>query len=108
MSMAYHPQTNGQSEHANQRVEQYLCIYGNDQQDNWASLLPLVQFVHNSWPNETTGHTPFDLLIGYTPLIHVSSKETIIPAINQRRQWLKHLRERAQDALMKAQQLVAH
>jgi hypothetical protein len=91
MSMVYHPQTDGQSECTNQRVEQYLCIYSNDQQDDWASLLPLAQFIHNSWPNETTSHTLFDLLIGYMPSLQISSKETIIPAINQRREWLKHL-----------------
>ena len=34
ISTAYHPQTDGQSECANQWVEQYLRIYGNSQQDN--------------------------------------------------------------------------
>jgi hypothetical protein len=36
MSMAYHPQTDGQSERTNQWLEQYLRIYGNFQQDDWA------------------------------------------------------------------------
>jgi hypothetical protein len=106
MSTAYHPQTDGQSECANQHVEQYLHIYGNAQQDNWASLLPMVQFIHNSWPNETTGQTPFELLMGHMPLLHVSPKDTAFPVINQRQDWLKQLCERAQDALTKAQQLV--
>jgi hypothetical protein len=84
MSTAYHLQTDGQSEHANQCIEQYLHIYGNAQQDDWASLLPMAQFVHNSWPNETKGQTPFELLMGHTPLLHVSPKDTAFPAINQR------------------------
>jgi hypothetical protein len=91
MSTAYQPQTDGQSEHANQHVKQYLHIYGNAQQDDWASLLPIAQFMHNSWLNETTGQTPFELLMGHTPSLHVSPKDTAFPAINQRRDWLKQL-----------------
>ena len=55
-----------QSERANQQIEQYLCIYGNKEKDDWVNLLPLAQFVHNSWMNESLNVTPFDLLIGYT------------------------------------------
>jgi hypothetical protein len=62
ISTAFHPQTDGQSERANQRVEQYLRIYGNAEQNDWAQLLPLAQFVHNTWTNETTGRTPYELL----------------------------------------------
>jgi len=47
-STAYHPQTNGQTERANQELEQYLRFYCNYEQDNWSSLLPLAQFVFNS------------------------------------------------------------
>jgi transposase InsO family protein len=71
ISTAYHPQTDGQSEHANVRVKQYLCIYGNTEQDDWANLLPLAQYVHNSWINASMGYTPFELLIGHTPTINV-------------------------------------
>jgi hypothetical protein len=102
MSTTYHPQMDGQSEHTNQHVKQYLHIYGNVQQDDWASLLPMAQFVHNSWPNETTGQTPFELLMGHMPSLHVSLKDTTFPAINQRQDWLKQLCERVQDALTKA------
>jgi hypothetical protein len=106
MSTTYHPQTDEQSKHANQCVEQYLCSYGNAQQDDWASLLPMAQFVHNSWPNETIGQTPFELLMGHMPALHVFPKDTAFPAINQRQDCLKQLHKRAQDALTKAQQLV--
>jgi hypothetical protein len=49
ISTAYHLQTDGQSERTNQWLEQYLRIYGNFQQDDWVSWLPVAQFVHNSW-----------------------------------------------------------
>jgi Integrase zinc binding domain len=66
ISTAYHPQTDGQSERSNQWLEQYLQIYGNYQQDDWAQWLPIAQYVHNSWPSTTTGQMPFDLLIRFT------------------------------------------
>jgi hypothetical protein len=60
LSTAYHPQMDRQSECANQWVEQYLQIYSNSEQNDWARLLPLAQFMHNIWPNKSTGQTPFE------------------------------------------------
>jgi hypothetical protein len=105
ISSTYHPQTDRQSEHTNQWVEQYLQIYGSNQQDDWANLLPLAQFVHNSWPNVRTKKTPFELLWGTNPIIRLSRKVTNVPALHQRQIWLKETRERTQDAIRKAQEL---
>ena len=35
-STAYYPQTNGQMERVNQELEQYLRLYCNYRQNNWA------------------------------------------------------------------------
>jgi hypothetical protein len=43
-STAYHPQTDRQTEHINQELEQFLRIFVGEQQDNWYSLLPLAEF----------------------------------------------------------------
>ena len=59
----YHLQGDGQTD--NQTLEQYLRCYCNYQQDNWAALLPLVEFVYNNAPNETTGMSPFFAKKGY-------------------------------------------
>lgn len=69
-STAYHPATNGQSEQANQWVEGYLRSFCNYQQDDWATWLPLAEFVHNNQVNRTTGKTPFQVLYGYEPQWH--------------------------------------
>jgi hypothetical protein len=53
LSTAYHPQMDGQSERANQRVEQYLRISSNDEKSDWVSLLPMVQYTHNTTWNES-------------------------------------------------------
>ena len=36
-STAYHPQTDGQTERMNQELEQFLRLYVNHRQDDWAS-----------------------------------------------------------------------
>lgn len=41
-STAFHPQTDGQTERANQQIEQYLRIFCNDEQNNWADFLDLA------------------------------------------------------------------
>jgi hypothetical protein len=102
ISTAYHLQTGGQSECANQWVEQYLWIYGNHQQDDWANLLPLAQFVHNSWPNASTKRTPFELLFGVNPIIHMTRRTTNVLELSKRQEWLKEARGHAQEAIRKA------
>jgi Integrase zinc binding domain/Chromo (CHRromatin Organisation MOdifier) domain len=85
ISTAYHPQTNGQSERSNQWLEQYVHIYTNYQQTDWTVWLPLAQYIHNSWMSSTTKKTPFDLLMGYTPRVHISASQShILEATNHR------------------------
>jgi hypothetical protein len=92
ISMAYHPQTDRQSERANAQVEQYLRIYGNVEQDDWVNLLPLAQYMHNSWINASMGYMPFDLLIGHMPTINVSSDTTNVLEVNHQKEWLEQAR----------------
>jgi hypothetical protein len=106
LSTAYHPQTDGQSERANQRVEQYLQIYGNDEQNDWAELLPLAQYTHNATRNESTNATPFELLIGRTPTYQIKEQETSVPEITRRKSWLERGRLRVQAAVKSARKIV--
>jgi len=66
-STAYHPQTNGQTERANEELEQFIRFYCDYQHENWRSLLPLAQFVLNSRFHSGTQHTPYFLMLGFTP-----------------------------------------
>src|SRR5260221_14372246 len=63
----YHPEGNGQMEWINQVLEQYLHTYTNYQQDNWAPLLPLVEFAYNNTASATMGVSPFFANKGYHP-----------------------------------------
>jgi hypothetical protein len=62
--MAYHPQSNGQTERLNQELEQYVQLFMNEQQDNWDELLPLAEFSYNNHIHLATQHTPFMLETG--------------------------------------------
>jgi transposase InsO family protein len=53
LSTAFHPQTDGQTERQNQTLEQYLRIYSNYEQDDWASLLVAAEWAYNSSYNAT-------------------------------------------------------
>jgi hypothetical protein len=49
----------------NQTLEQYLHVYCNYQQDNWADLLPITEFAYNNALNATTGFSLFFTNKGY-------------------------------------------
>ena len=102
ISMAYHPQTDGQSEQTNQRLEQYLWIFIDYNHQNWASLLPLAQYTLNSWPNVTTKKALFELILGYIPRVHQSARPFKSPSMETHLQLLKQAQEEAKEALQKA------
>ena len=58
MSTAYYPQTDGQTERVNQILEQYLCCYVDELQDDWTRLLSSAEFTYNGAAHEGTKHHP--------------------------------------------------
>ena len=73
----YHPEGDGQTEHTNQTLEQYLRVYCNYQQDNWSKLLSLVEFAYNNALSATTSVSPFFANKGYHLNITVHPKRDI-------------------------------
>ena len=59
LSTAYHPQTDGQTERANQDLENCLRRYVSWKQDDCARWLSVAVFAANSAPSATTGISPF-------------------------------------------------
>jgi len=58
-STAWHPQTNRQTERVNQELDQYLCLFVNERQDDWYDLLPMAEFQHNNHVHSATQQPPF-------------------------------------------------
>jgi hypothetical protein len=91
----YHPEGDGQTERANQTLEQYLRIYCNYQQSNWASLLPIAEFAYNNAPSATTGVSPFFANKGYNPNLEVHPEHELASA--RARDFIVDLRELHQE-----------
>ena len=67
MSTAYHPQTDGQTEHVNGVLEDTLWHSAGPFQQDWDELLAPVEFaLNNSWPHSIR-NTPFMLNYGQNP-----------------------------------------
>lgn len=65
LSTAYHPETDGSTERANQTMEIYLRFFCNYKQDNWAPLLSSAELAVNNRDSVSTGISPFFLTHGY-------------------------------------------
>ncbi|KAJ1037221.1 hypothetical protein NDA10_005943 [Ustilago hordei] len=70
LSTAYHPQTDGQTERVNQVIEQYLRMYCNYEQNDWANLLVTAAFVYNNTVHNSIGVSPFFACYGWNPKAH--------------------------------------
>ena len=64
LSTAYHPETNGQIERTNQELEQYLRMYVNHRQNNWAKWLATVEFAFNNKVHTATKSLLFQVNYG--------------------------------------------
>ena len=67
LSTAYHPETDGQTERTNQELKQYLRMYVNHRQNNWAEWLATVEFAFNNKVYTATRSSPFQVNYGREP-----------------------------------------
>ena len=59
LSMAFHPQTDGQTECMNQKLEQYLRFFVEHRQKDWLEWLASVEFTVNNKTHTATKVSPF-------------------------------------------------
>jgi hypothetical protein len=65
-SIAYHPQSDGQSKAVNKYVDNYLrCMIG-DKPREWVSWLHLAEYCYNTSFHYLTKLTPFEAIYGYS------------------------------------------
>nr|GEZ57148.1 putative reverse transcriptase domain, ribonuclease H-like domain, aspartic peptidase domain protein [Tanacetum cinerariifolium] len=64
MSIAYHPETDGQSERTIQTLEDMLRACVIDFENGWERHLPLVEFSYNNRYHASIKATPFEALYG--------------------------------------------
>ncbi|KAM4062023.1 reverse transcriptase (RNA-dependent DNA polymerase) [Hirsutella rhossiliensis] len=102
LSTAWHPETDGATERANQEVERYLRIFAAYAQDNWEELLPAAMMAINNHNSTSTGLSPFFITHGYhVDPIQVKEKLRTDGSIVQR---FREATEWAQAAIASAQE----
>ena len=83
--MAYHPQTDEQTEQVNQVLEYMLRMYVMNQPSKWGDYIHLVEFSYNNNYQTYLKMSPFEVLYGRrckVPLIWVNLKDMMVFLLN--------------------------
>uniref|UniRef100_A0A8C6MLR6 Integrase catalytic domain-containing protein n=1 Tax=Nothobranchius furzeri TaxID=105023 RepID=A0A8C6MLR6_NOTFU len=81
LSSGYHPQTNGQSERANQQLGRYLRCFVSAQPSQWPKYLLWAELSHNLHTSSATQMSPFEVCYGYQPPVFAHQEpEVAVPA----------------------------
>jgi len=104
-SMAWHPQTDRQTEHINQELDQYLQLFVNEWQDNWYDLLPMAEFQHNNHVHSATQQPPFLLSTGRLPHMGFEPQQNPsgLETVNEFTERMRTAIEEAKSVICKAQ-----
>jgi len=70
MSTSFRPQTDGQIEIMNFVIQQFLWNYvATNHQQDWVDHLELTKFCYNNSEHSVTGSTPFQMVMGKSPIV---------------------------------------
>ena len=75
LSIAFHHETDGATERANQELKTYLRMFTSFQQEDWTFQLPIAMMALNSRVSQSTRLLPFFMTHGY----HQSIMDFIVP-----------------------------
>ena len=67
LSVAYHPQTDGESERFHSSLLKMMRAYVNKYHSDWASYIPALLYAYHNTIHTATGFTPHVLLFGWCP-----------------------------------------
>ncbi len=102
LSSGFHPQSNGQTERANQDLERVLRCLVTQNPASWSQHLSWVEYAHNSLPVSSTGLSPFECSLGYQPPIFPSLEtEVAVPSAHAFVQRCRRTWRRARETLLR-------
>jgi len=105
LSMAFHPQTDGQTERVNQELKQYLKMFIDHRQKQWPEWLGTAEFAYNNKAHSSTRTLPFkanydqDLRMGFE-----GRKKGKYAGAEKFVEKMKEIQEEAKAVLKKAQE----
>ena len=105
LSTAYHPETDRQMERTNQELKQYLRMYVNYRQNNWAKWLATAEFAFNNKVHTATRSSPFQVNYGREPRMGFDIRKK--RKNEKAKKFVKEMKERheeARAALVKSQE----
>ena len=109
LSIAFHSQTDGQTERVKQELEQYLRIFIDHRQEQWPKWLGTAEFVYNNKTHSSTKTSPFKANYRQDPRMGFESRkkgkyqgaEKFIEKIKKIQEEVKAILERAQKEMKK-------
>ncbi|QRW22209.1 integrase core domain protein [Rhizoctonia solani] len=103
-SLAYHPQSNGQTEQVNPSIEHFLRAYSGINQRDWTKWLPMAEFAYNNAVHSSTGKTPFKALYGWEPTLTPSNIPMDVPEADDLAQTMEAQWKEVESALRQSKQ----
>ncbi|QRW22886.1 Retrotransposable element Tf2 protein [Rhizoctonia solani] len=103
-SLAYHPQSDGQTEQVNPSIEHFLRAYLGVNQRDWTKWLPMAEFAYNNAVHSSTGKTPFKALYGWEPTLTPSNVPTDVLEANDLAQTMEVQWKEVESALQQSKQ----
>jgi len=104
LSMAFHPQTDRQTERVNQELEQYLRMFIDHRQEQWPEWLGMAEFAYNNKAHSSTRTSPFKANYGQDPRMGFEGrKKGRYAGAKKFIEKIKEIQEEAKAALGKAQ-----
>jgi len=105
LSMAYYPQTDGQTERINQELEQYLRVFINHRQEQWPDWLGMAEFAYNNKVHTATKTSPFKANYGQDPKMGFKGRrKRKYEAAEKFIERIRKIQEKAKAVLGKAQE----
>ncbi|KAK2899296.1 hypothetical protein Q8A73_012425 [Channa argus] len=109
LSSGFHPQSNGQTERANQSLETALRCVTSSNPATWSSFIPWIEYAHNSLTSSATGLSPFMCSLGYQPPMFPNQEtEIAVPSVNAHIRRCRRLWREARAALLRTTQRNKH
>jgi len=90
----------------NQELDQFLCLFVNEQQDDWYDLLPIAEFQHNNHVHSAMQQPPFLLDTGRIPRMGFEPRQdpSSLETVNEFTKRMESATEEAKSTIRKAQE----